>query len=235
MKQFLILLLMCCTLSSAAKNLYYVELKIWKVDNLSLFNLKNERNAVSLELPLDKDIYASLKAGDVLQNNDVYKSAFSFFPSFFKTFRIQVVNKRTQKLDDTPETADNHWYMVRFRSQKYDTFSLNLKNARNAIIFELPVDKTFYDKIRMNQKLQSRDVYQGAFDIIPELFSEISITVEKNIPRQKTNSKPSSLEKQTSVISQNGGCFLSDKHKQHTPACNVIQNIDKISRNMLQS
>ena len=179
MKQFLILLLMCCTLSSAAKKLYYVELKIWKVDNLSLFNLKNERNAVSLELPLDKDIYASLKVGDVLQNNDVYKSAFSFFPSFFKTFRIQVVNKRTQKLDDTPETAGNHWYMVRFRSQKYDTFSLNLKNARNAIIFELPVDKTFYDKIRMNQKLQSRDVYQGAFDIIPELFSEISITVEK--------------------------------------------------------
>lgn len=96
MKQFLILLLMCCTLSSAAKNLYYVELKIWKVDNLSLFNLKNERNAVSLELPLDKDIYASLKVGDILQNNDVYKSAFSFFPSFFKTFRIQVVNKRTQ-------------------------------------------------------------------------------------------------------------------------------------------
>lgn len=235
MKQFLILLLMCCTLSSAAKNLYYVELKIWKVDNLSLFNLKNERNAVSLELPLDKDIYASLKVGDVLQNNDVYKSAFSFFPSFFKTFRIQVVNKRTQKLDDTPETAGNHWYMVRFRSQKYDTFSLNLKNARNAIIFELPVDKTFYDKIRMNQKLQSRDVYQGAFDIIPELFSEISITVEKNIPRQKTNSKPSSLEKQTSVISQNGGCFLSDKHKQDTPACNVIQNIDKIFRDMLQS
>lgn len=235
MKQFLILLLMCCTLSSAAKNLYYVELKIWKVDNLSLFNLKNERNAVSLELPLDKDIYASLKVGDVLQNNDVYKSAFSFFPSFFKTFRIQVVNKRTQKLDDTPETAGNHWYMVRFRSQKYDTFSLNLKNARNAIIFELPVDKTFYDKIRMNQKLQSRDVYQGAFDIIPELFSEISITVEKNIPRQKTNSKPSSLEKQTSVISQNGGCFLSDKHKQDTPACNATQNIDKIFRNMLQS
>lgn len=179
MKQFLILLLMCYTLSSAAKNLYYVELKIWKVNNLSLFNLKNERNAVSLELPLDKDIYASLKVGDVLQNNDVYKSAFSFFPSFFKTFRIQVVNKRTQKLDDTPETAGNHWYMVRFRSQKFDTFSLNLKNARNAIIFELPVDKTFYDKIRMNQKLQSRDVYQGAFDIIPELFSEISITVEK--------------------------------------------------------
>lgn len=235
MKQFLILLLMCYTLSSAAKNLYYVELKIWKVNNLSLFNLKNERNAVSLELPLDKDIYASLKVGDVLQNNDVYKSAFSFFPSFFKTFRIQVVNKRTQKLDDTPETAGNHWYMVRFRSQKYDTFSLNLKNARNAIIFELPVDKTFYDKIRMNQKLQSRDVYQGAFDIIPELFSEISITVEKNIPRQKTNSKPSSLEKQTSVISQNGGCFLSDKHKQDTPACNATQNIDKIFRNMLQS
>lgn len=190
---------------------------------------------ISLELPLDKDIYASLKVGDVLQNNDVYKSAFSFFPSFFKTFRIQVVNKRTQKLDDTPETAGNHWYMVRFRSQKYDTFSLNLKNARNAIIFELPVDKTFYDKIRMNQKLQSRDVYQGAFDIIPELFSEISITVEKNIPRQKTNSKPSSLEKQTSVISQNGGCFLSDKHKQDTPACNATQNIDKIFRNMLQS
>ncbi len=83
MKQFLILLLMCCTLSSAAKKLYYVELKIWKVDNLSLFNLKNERNAVSLELPLDKDIYASLKVGDVLQNNDVYKSAFSFFSFFF--------------------------------------------------------------------------------------------------------------------------------------------------------
>ena len=78
MKQFLILLLMCYTLSSAAKNLYYVELKIWKVNNLSLFNLKNERNAVSLELPLDKDIYASLKVGDVLQNNDVYKSALEY-------------------------------------------------------------------------------------------------------------------------------------------------------------
>ncbi|MFR8206997.1 MAG: hypothetical protein ACLU99_12285 [Alphaproteobacteria bacterium] len=65
-----------------SKKLYYVELKIWKVDNLSLFNLKNERNAVSLELPLDKDIYASLKVGDVLQNNDVYKSAFSFFLLF---------------------------------------------------------------------------------------------------------------------------------------------------------
>lgn len=90
MKQFLILLLMCCTLSSAAKKLYYVELKIWKVDNLSLFNLKNERNAVSLELPLDKDIYASLKVGDVLQNNDVYKSAFRFFLLFSKPLEYKL-------------------------------------------------------------------------------------------------------------------------------------------------
>lgn len=178
MKQFFILLLLCCNLSATARNLYFVELKIWKVNSFSLFNLKNERNAVRLELPLDQEVYASLKVGDILQYNDVYKSAFSVISSFFSSFRIQVINKRTARLDNELETRGGQWYMVRFRSQKYDTFSLNIKNARNAIIFELPVDKSFYDKVRANQRLQSQDVYQGAFAVIPQLFSEISITVE---------------------------------------------------------
>lgn len=46
MKQFLILLPMYCTLPVAVKKLYYAALKIRKVDNLFLFNLKNTRNAI---------------------------------------------------------------------------------------------------------------------------------------------------------------------------------------------
>lgn len=90
MKQFLILLLMCCTLSSAAKNLYYVELKIWKVDNLSLFNLKNERNAVSLDCRLTKTFMLRLKSETYCKTTMSTKAHFRFFLLFSKPLEYKL-------------------------------------------------------------------------------------------------------------------------------------------------
>ena len=76
--------------------------------------------------------------------------------------------------------------MLKLRSQKHDTFSFNIKNARNAIIFEIPVDEDFYNRVKKGQKLKSQDVYTEAFDIIPEFFTEIAISVEdKRYVRKK--------------------------------------------------
>ena len=178
MKKILLLFLMLCSLSASARNLYLVELKIWKDETFSLFNLKNERNAVELELPIDKDLFNTLKKGDILQNNSVYKGAFDIFPEFFKTFKIKVISKRVKKINDLPEKESNQMFMLKLKSQKYETFSFNFKNARNAIVFELPVDEEFYHSVKKGEKLKSQDVYTEAFDIIPEFFSEIAITVE---------------------------------------------------------
>ena len=103
MKKLVFIFALLCSLSAQAKNLYLVELKIWKDETFSLFNLKNERNAIEIELPVDKDLYDSIKKGDILQNNPVYKSTFSVLPQFFKTFKIKVVGKKIKKVDNTPE------------------------------------------------------------------------------------------------------------------------------------
>ena len=186
MKKLVFIFALLCSLSAQAKNLYLVELKIWKDETFSLFNLKNERNAIEIELPVDKDLYDSIKKGDILQNNPVYKSTFSVLPQFFKTFKIKVVGKKIKKIDNTPEKKSNKFYMLKLRSQKHDTFSFNFKNARNAIIFEIPVDEDFYKRVKKGQKLKSQDVYTEAFDIIPEFFTEIAISVEdKRYVRKK--------------------------------------------------
>ena len=186
MKKIFILFLLLCSLSANARNLYLVELKIWKDEAFAVFNLKNERNAVEIELPIDKDLYNSLKKGDILQNNAVYKGGFDILPEFFKTFKIQVINKRVKKVDNLEEKKSNTLFMLKLRSQKHETFSFNIKNKRNAIIFELPVDEEFYKSVKKGQKLQSQDVYAGALDIIPEFFSEIAITVEdKRLAKKK--------------------------------------------------
>ena len=99
-------------------------------------------------------------------------------PQFFKTFKIKVIGKRVKKIDNLAETKSDKLFMLKLKSQKYETFSFNIKNSRNAIIFELPVDEKFYNEVKTGQKLKSQDVYTEAFDIIPELFSEIAITVE---------------------------------------------------------
>lgn len=186
MKKFFVLLLLLCSLTVNARSLYLVELKIWKDEAFSLFNLKNERNAIELELPIDKDLFYSLKKGDILQNNSVYKGAFDILPEFFKTFKIKVINKRVQKIDSLEEKKNSKLFMLKLKSQKYETFSFNFKNARNAIVFELPVDEAFYNSVKKGQKLKSQDVYTEAFDMIPEFFSEIAITVEgKRIAKKK--------------------------------------------------
>lgn len=186
MKKIFILFLLLCSLTAEARNLYLVELKIWKDETFSLFNLKNERNAVELELPIDKDLFDSLKKGDVLQNNSVYKGAFDILPQFFKTFKIKVISKRVKKIDNLEEKKSDKLFMLKLKSQKHETFSFNFKNKRNAIIFELPVDEDFYNNVKKGQKLQSQDVYTEAFDIIPEFFSEIAITVEdKRVAKKK--------------------------------------------------
>lgn len=186
MKKILLLLLLLCSFSANARNLYLVELKIWKDETFSILNLKNERNAIELELPIDKDLFYSLKKGDILQNNSVYKSAFDILPQFFKTFKIKVINKRIKKIDNLAETKSDKHFMLKLKSQKYETFSLNIKNARNAIVFELPVDEDFYNNVKKGQKLKSQDVYTEALDIIPEFFSEIAITVEdKRVTKKK--------------------------------------------------
>ena len=153
MKKILLLFLLLCSLSASARNLYLVELKIWKDETFSLFNLKNERNAVELELPIDKDLFNTLKKGDILQNNSVYKGAFDIFPEFFKTFKIKVISKRVKKINDLPEKESNQMFMLKLKSQKYETFSFNFKNARNAIVFELPVDEEFYHSVKKGEKL----------------------------------------------------------------------------------
>ena len=163
MKKFFVLFLLLCSLTVNARSLYLVELKIWKDEAFSLFNLKNERNAIELELPIDKDLFYSLK-----------------------TFKIKVINKRVQKIDSLEEKKNSKLFMLKLKSQKYETFSFNFKNARNAIVFELPVDEAFYNSVKKGQKLKSQDVYTEAFDIIPEFFSEIAITVEgKRIAKKK--------------------------------------------------
>lgn len=179
MKKFILFFLLLCSISAEARNLYLVELKIWKDETFNLFNFKNQRNAVDLELPIDKDLFNSLKEGDILQNNSVYKSAFDILPYFFKTYKIKVIKKRVQKIDNLPEKKSNQLFMLKLKSQKYETFSFNLKNSRNAIIFELPVDEDFYKTVKKGEKLKSQNVYTEAFDILPEFFSEIAITVEE--------------------------------------------------------
>ncbi len=178
MKKIILFFLLLCSLSANARNLYWVELKIWKDETFSLFNLKNERNAIELELPIDKDLFVSINKGDILQNNSVYKSAFDILPQFFKTFKIKVIGKRIEKIDNTAEVKSQKLYMLKLKSQKHETFSFNIKNARNAILFELPVDKYFFDKVKKGQKIKSQDIYTEAFDLLPEFFSELAITVE---------------------------------------------------------
>ena len=186
MKKIIFFFLVLCSLSANARSLYLVELKIWKDETFSLFNLKNERNAIELELPIDKDLFNSIKEGDVLQNNSVYKGAFDILPDFFKTFKIKVISKRIKKINNLEEKKSDRLFMLKLKSQKYETFSFNLKNARNAIVFELPVDEEFYNSVKKGKKLKSQDVYTEAFDIIPQKFSEIAITVEgKRIVKKK--------------------------------------------------
>lgn len=164
---------------SFARNWYVLELKIYREDALSLFNAKNERNSVVVELPVDKDLFETVKDGDILQTNEVYRSAFSVMPSFFKTFYIKVLSKKVVKIDNYPEQLNDNLYMVQLRSQKYEAFSFNIKNERNAIFFEIPVDKKFYDKLCIGDDIANQEVYSSAFSIIPDFFSEILVTVEK--------------------------------------------------------
>lgn len=180
MKKIIVFLLtVVLTVPSFARNWHILELKIYRDDALSLFNAKNERNSVIVEIPVDKDLFKTVKVGDILQKNEVYRSAFSVIPSFFKTFYIKVLSKKVVKVDNYPEESSDKLYMLQLRSQKHETFSLNIKNERNAIFFEIPVDKKFYDKLRIGDDIANQEVYSSAFSIIPELFSEILVTVEK--------------------------------------------------------
>ena len=91
MKKLIIFLFaVALTVPCFARNWYVLELKIYRDDALSLFNAKNERNSVMVELPVDKDLFETVKVGDILQKNEVYRSAFSVIPSFFKTFYINI-------------------------------------------------------------------------------------------------------------------------------------------------
>ncbi|MBQ8870989.1 MAG: hypothetical protein IJ019_06410 [Alphaproteobacteria bacterium] len=180
MKKIIIFLFaVALTVPCFARNWYVLELKIYRDDALSLFNAKNERNSVMVELPVDKDLFETVKVGDILQKNEVYRSAFSVIPSFFKTFYIKVLRKKVVKFDNYLEDPSDKLYILQLRSQKYETFSFNIKNERNAMFFEIPVDKKFYDKLRVGDDIANQEVYSSAFSIIPELFSEILVTVEK--------------------------------------------------------
>lgn len=184
-KIVLFLLTVILTVPSFARNWYVLELKISRYDELSLFNAKNERNSVMIELPVDKDLFETVKVGDILQKNEVYRRAFSVIPSFFKTFYIKVLSKKIVKIDNYPETNNDKLYMLQLRSQKYETFSFNIKNERNAIFFEIPVDKDFYNKLRIGDDIANQEVYSSALSIIPEFFSEILVTVENKRVVQK--------------------------------------------------
>ena len=100
--------------------------------------------------------------------------------------RKTLVITGVKKIDNSTESKSDKLFMLKLKSQKHETFSFNIKNARNAIVFELPVDEKFYNEVKKGQKLKSQDVYTEALDIIPEFFSEIAITVEgKRITKKK--------------------------------------------------
>jgi hypothetical protein len=158
MKKIIFFFLVLCSLSANARSLYLVELKIWKDETFSLFNLKNERNAIELELPIDKDLFNSIKEGDVLQNNSVYKGAFDILPEFFKTFKIKVISKRIKKINNLERDVENlkqSYSSLLTRVNGLDSFCKETMDSINNIFFEDKKDE--FDKAKKAQEQRLND------------------------------------------------------------------------------
>ena len=141
---FLMLVLLGATGISEAKTYYLLQLRIWQKETFS-FNIKNRRNAIILDIPVDKRFFNKVKKGETIHESSVYKEALDIIPELFTNLVVEVENKtivNKEKEKSLPE--DNKLYSAIIYIRQDEALSFDWKHKRNAIKLPLPLDKDFF-------------------------------------------------------------------------------------------